>query len=166
MTGVTITFNSESSINIANATGAEVTFQISKLLTTGSFDTADTLTVATGEDEDFDFGDDIGLFKIWNPTAGEGNTIIITSSILDALEDDVKEVLLADDLNKSLPKGYDFVTLALLSISFIGNTGYQNILYSAGNLTAYTTIATAIDRCDKYLDRQNNTPQSTNKVWQ
>ena len=165
MTGVTITFDSESVINIANATGSSVTFQISKLLTTGVFDTATTLTVATGDDEDYTFTED-GIYKVWNPTAGEGNTIIVYSDILDELEEDTQQVLLSDDLKKELPKGYDFVSLALLSMSIIGNTGYQNTLYSAGSLTAYTVIATAIDRCQKYLDRQDNTPQSTNKLWQ
>jgi hypothetical protein len=165
MTGVTITFVSESVINIANTTGVLVDFEISKLLTTGSFDTAAILTVAHGSDEDYTIND-IGLYKIWNPNASEGNTIIILSDILDELEDDVKEVLLAEDINKNLPKGYDFITLALLSIVFIGNTPYQNASYSTGSLTQYTTIAEAIDRCDKYFDRQNNTPQSTNKVWQ
>lgn len=165
MTGVTITFVSDSVINIANATGGDVTFEISKLLTTGSFDTAATQLVANGDDEDYTF-DEIGLYKVWNPTAGEGNTIIISSDVLDALEDDVKEILLSDDIKTILPKGYDFVTLALLSIAFIGNSPYQNASYSAGSLTNYTTIATAIDRCEKYFDRQDNTTQSTNKVWQ
>ena len=165
MTGVTITWVSDSTINIANATGDSVTFGISKLLTTGVFDTAVDLVVADSEDEDYSFGTD-GLYKVWNPTASEGNTIIVTDDILTELEIDVKEVLLSDDLRKELPKGYDFVTLALLSISFIGNSPYQNALYSAGSLTNYTTIAVAIDRCDKYIDRQTNTPQSTNKIWQ
>ena len=165
MTNVTITFVSESVINVANATGGEVIFQISKLLTTGVFDTAVTLTVASADNEDYTFTED-GLYKVWNPTAGEGNTILVYSDILDELEEDVQQVLLSDDLKKELPKGYDFISLVLLSISIIGNTGYQNVLYSAGSLTAYTVVATAIDRCAKYFDRQDNTPQSTNKIWQ
>ena len=165
MTGVTITFVSENIINIANATGGSVTFQISKLLTTGVFDTAATLTIADSSNSNYTFTED-GIYKVWNPTAEEGNTIIANGDILDELEDDVKEVLLSDDLKKELPKGYDFVMLALLSVSIIGNTGYQNTAYSAGSLTAYILIASAIDRCQKYLDRQDNTPQSTNKIWQ
>jgi len=165
MTGVTITFVSDSVINIANATGGTVVFEISKLLTTGVFDTADTLSIATGSDSDYTFTAE-GLYKVWNPTAVEGNTIIINYDILDELEEDVKELLLADDIRKELPKGYDFITLVLLSIAFIGNSPYQNALYVAGSLTAYTTIATAIDRCSKYFDRQENTPQSTNKIWE
>lgn len=165
MTGVTITFVSSSVINIANATGAPVTFGISKLLTTGVFDTKVDLVVASAEDEDYTFTSE-GIYKVWNPTAGEGNTVIITYDILTELETDVKELLLADDIKKELPKGYDFISLVLLSIGFIGNSPYQNALYVAGSLTNYTVIATAIDRCSKYFDRQGNTPQSTNKLWQ
>lgn len=165
MTGVTITFVSDSIINIANATGGTVVFEISKLLTTGLFDTADTLSIDTGDDDDYTFTED-GLYKVWNPTAVEGNTIIISNDILSELETDVKEILLSDDIKKELPRGYDFVSLALISIAFIGNTAYQNALYVAGSLTNYTTIATAIDRCAKYLDRQGNTTQSINKIWQ
>lgn len=165
MTGVTITFVSETIINIANATGDSVIFQISKLLTTGVFDTASTLTIANSANSDFTCSSD-GLYKVWNPTANEGNTIIISSDILDELEIDVKEVLLSDDLKKELPKGYDFMNLAILSIAFIGNSPYQNVLYVAGNLTNYVVIATAIDRCAKYIERQKNTPHSNNKIWQ
>lgn len=165
MTGVTITFVDNTTINIANATGSSVTFGISKLLTTGVFDTATDLIIANGANSDYVFTSD-GLYKIWNPTAVEGNTVIISADILTELELDTKQILLADDINKILPKGYDFVTLALLSISFIGNSPYQNALYVAGSLTNYTTIATAIDRCDKYLDRQTNTNQSTNIIWE
>lgn len=165
MTGVTITFVSDDTINIANATGGSVTFGISKLLPIGVFDTATSLIIADSSNSDHTFTED-GIYKIWNPTAGEGNTILITDDILSELETDVKEVLLSSDLNKELPKGYDFVTLALLSIIFIGNSPYQNALYVAGSLTTYTTIATAIDRCEKYFDRQHNTPQSTNKIWE
>jgi len=165
MTGVTITFVSDSIINIANATGGTVVFEISKLLTTGVFDTAETLSIDTADDKDHTFTTD-GIYKVWNPTAVEGNTIIISNDILTELEIDVKEILLSDDIRKELPKGYDFISLALLSIAFIGNSAYQNVLYVAGNLTNYTSIATAIDRCDKYLDRQGNTLQSTNKIWE
>ena len=165
MTGVTITFVSDNVINIANATGGTVVFEISKLLTTGSFDTADTISIDTADDDDYTFGTD-GLYKVWNPTAVEGNIIIINYDILDELETDIKEVLLSDDLKKELPKGYDFINLAILSIAFIGNSTFQNALYSVGSLTDYTVIATAIDRTSKYLDRQNNTPQSTNQIWQ
>jgi len=166
MTDVTITFVSNSVINIANATGASVDFEISKLLTTGVFDTADIVTIADSSNSDYDFSTDDGLFKVWNPTAGEGNTIIIASNIMTALEDDVKELLLSEDIKKILPKGYDFVSLALLSIIFIGNSPYQNILYNNANLSLYTAVAEAIENCDNYLDRQVNTPQSTNKIWQ
>ena len=164
MTG-TITFVSDSVINIANATGAPVTFEISKLLTTGVFDTADTQLVGAASDEDYTFDED-GIYKIWNPTAVDGNTIIIAADILTELEEDIKQVLLSDDLKKELPKGYDFINLVLLSIGFIGNTGYQNVAYSVGSLTGYTVVASAIDRCAKYFDRQDNTPQSTNKLWE
>lgn len=166
MTDVTITFVSNKVINIANATGASVDFAIAKLLTPGVFDTAETLTIADSSDSNYDFGDNIGIFRIYNPTAAEGNTIIMAAAILNALEDDVKEVLLSDDLFKNLPKGYDFVNLALMSILFIGNNQYQNVLYSSLNLSNYTVIAEAIARCEHYLDRQYNTPQSSNKLWQ
>lgn len=166
MTGVTITFVSDSIINIANATGFSVDFAIAKLLTTGVFDTADTLTITTGSNADYNFGDSIGLFRVWNPTALEGNTIIIASLITEELEIDVKEILLADNIQKILPRGYDFVNLALLSLIFIGNSPYQNALYAVGSITLYTVIAEAISRCSKYLDRQTNTPQSTNILWQ
>jgi len=165
MTNVTITFVSDSVINILNNTGAPVTFQISKLLVTGVFDTAVTSTIADGASANYTFSED-GLYKVYNPTALEGNVIIITSDILVELEEDVKEILLSDDLKKELPKGYDFISLALLSIIFISNSPYQNVLYVAGSLTNYTSIAEAFDRCEHYLDRQDNTPQSTNKVWQ
>jgi hypothetical protein len=165
MTGVTITFVSDSIINIANATGAPVTFEISKLLTTGVFDTKVDQLVASADNEDYSFTED-GIYKVWNPTAVEGNIIIITPDILDELETDIKEVLLSDNLKKELPKGYDFISLAILSIAFIGNSTFQNTLYVAGSLTDYTVIATAIDRTTKYLDRQDNTSQSTNKIWQ
>jgi hypothetical protein len=166
MTGVTITFVSNHEINIANATGSSVTFAIAKLLTSGVFDTADSLTIADSSNSNYDFGEDIGVYRIWNPNSSTGNTIIISSSITDELEVDVKEILLSDDLNKNLPKGYDFVNLALLSILFIGNSPYQNADYNASYLTLYTVIAEAISRCEYYLDRQTNTPQSTNKIWQ
>lgn len=165
MTGVTITFNSESSINILNSTGGSVDFNIYKLLTTGSTELVDTVTIGNGANDDYDFTE-IGFYIVLDSTSMESNTILIYSDVLDELETDVKEVLLADDIQKVLPKGYDFINLVLLSIAFLGNTGYQNVAYNAGNLTAYTAIATAFDRCTKYLDRQNNTPQSTNKVWQ
>ena len=165
MTNVTITFVSDSTINIANATGDSVTFEISKLLTTGIFDTAVEQIVADSNDEDYTF-DDIGVYRVWNTTASEGNIIIIVDDITTELEVDVKEILLTNDIQKILPKGYDFITLVLLSILFIGNNGYQNTLYVAGTLTAYTTIAEAIDRCKKYLDKQLTTPQSTNTIWQ
>jgi len=164
MTNVTITFVSNSIINIANATGNSVTFGISKLLPTGVFDTAVDQIVADSSDEDYTFTED-GLYKVWNPTAEEGNVIIITSDVIDELEDDVKEILLSSDIQKILPKGYDFVMLVLLSIIFLGNNGYQNTLYVAGTLTSYTTIAEAIAHCSKYLDSQVNIPQSTNLVW-
>lgn len=165
MTGVTITFVSDSVINIANATGASVTFAISKLLTTGVFDTTVSLIVTSADNEDYTFSAD-GIYRVWNPTAGEGNIIIISADILSELETDVKEVLLSENIAKELPKGYDFINLAMLSIAFIGNNPYQNTLYVVGTLTNYTVIATAIDRCEKYLDKQGNTPQSTNLVWQ
>lgn len=164
MTGVTITFVSDSIINIANATGGTVVFEISKLLTTGVFDTADTVSIDTADNEDYTFTSE-GIYKVWNPTAVEGNTIIINYDILDELETDVKELLLTDDIKNELPKGYDFISLVLLSIGFIGNSPYQNALYVAGSLTNYTVIATAIDRCSKYFDRQGNTLQSTNQIW-
>lgn len=165
MTGVTITFVSDNIINIANATGNSVTFEISKLLTTGVFDTKVDQIVASANNEDYSFTED-GIYKVWNPTAVEGNIIIVTPDILDKLEIDVKEILLSDDLKKELPIGYDFVNLVLLSIAFIGNSTFQNVLYVAGSLTDYTVIATAIDRTTKYLDRQGNTLQSTNAIWQ
>jgi hypothetical protein len=172
MTGVTITFVSESVINIANATGVSVTFAIGKLLpATGVLSLTEEpeyLTIANGDDSDYDFGTDTGIFRIINGEFGFGdsNTVIIAGTLVDELEKDVKEILLADDIQKILPKGYDFVTLALLSIIYIGNSAYQNAEYLVANLTKYTQIAVAIDRCDKYLDSQDNTPQSTNKLWE
>ena len=165
MTGVTITFVSDYIINIANATGGTVAFAISKLLTSGVFNTATTLSILTGNNSNYTFNAD-GIYKVWNPTAGEGNVIIISGDILTELEKDIKQVLLSDDLKKELPKGYDFINLVILSIAFIGNNTFQNTLYSAGSLTNYTVIATAVDRTTKYLDRQDNTSQSTNKIWQ
>ena len=171
MTGVTITFVSASIINIANATGITVTFQIDKLTTSGGFDftdPGDSITISNGNNSDYDFGDDTGIFRVSNSEFGFGdaNTVIIIGTVVDELEEDVKEILLADDIQKILPKGYDFVTLALISIIYIGNSIYQNAIYSAGNATKYGYIATAIDRCEKYLDRIDNTPQSSNKLWQ
>lgn len=171
MTDVTITFVSESIINIANNTGISVSFHIFKLTSTGEADPLDLgtfLLVHTGENADYDFGDDTGIFRIMNeePFFSDSNTIIIVGTIVDELEEDVREILLADDIQKILPKGYDFVTLALLSILYIGNSPYQNALYNSANIVKYGYIATAIDRCEKYLDSQGNTPQSTNKLWQ
>ena len=165
MTGSVISFVSNSIINITNSTGNSITFEISKLLTTGVFDTHVDQVVAAGDNVNYTFSED-GIYRIWNPTASDGNIIIIASDILDALETDVKEILLSDDLKLELPKGYDFVTLSLISILFIGNSPYQNVLYVAGTITSYTIIAVAIDRCSKYFDRQGNTPHSTNKIWQ
>jgi hypothetical protein len=167
MTDVTITFISDSVINILNNTGASlsVDFEISKLLVTGVFDTAVISSIATGASANHTFLED-GIYRVYNPIAAEGNIIIITSDILDELEEDVKEILLSDDIKKELPKGYDFISLALLSIIFIANSPYQNALYVAGSLINYTSIAEAFDRCEHYFDRQNNTPQSINKIWQ
>jgi hypothetical protein len=165
MTGVTITFVSNSIINVANASGGNITFNIAKLLTTGVFDTPVTLDVIDNDDQNFTFTE-IGLYKISNSISGNGVTLIIVNSILTDLETKVKNVLLSDDIQKELPKGYDFVSLALLSILFIGNSPYQNVAYNVSNLTLYTAIAEAISRCTKYLDKQLNTPQSTNKIWQ
>jgi hypothetical protein len=175
MYDVTITFVSESIINIANATGRDVIFEIGKILsTTGDIslvELPDTLSISNGDDSDYDFGTNTGIFKITSPATPyhlieESNTIIIVGTIVDELEKDVKEILLADDIQKILPKGYDFITLALLSIIYIGNSPYQNATYDVANLTKYTSIAVAIDRCEKYLDRIDNTPQSSNKLWQ
>lgn len=165
MTGITITFVSDNIINIANATGNSVTFEISKLLPSGLFDTKVDQIVGSADNEDYSFSED-GIYKVWNPTAVEGNIIIVIPDILDELEIDVKEILLSDNLKKELPIGYDFVNLVLLSIAFIGNSAFQNVLYVAGLLTDYTVIATAIDRTSKYLNKQGNTIQSSNQIWQ
>lgn len=165
MTGVTITFVSNDTINIANASGGNIVFDIAKLLPTGVFDTADPLTVINNDDQDYPF-EEIGIYKVSNHTSGNGVTIIIANDITDELEKDVKDILLADDIQKILPEGYDFVNLVIMSIMFIGNSPYQNVTYDNGNITLYTAIAEAIARCTKYLDRHSNTTQSTNRIWQ
>jgi hypothetical protein len=165
MTGVTITFSSNDTINIANASGGTITFDIAKLLTSGIFDTPTQVTINNNINQNYSFGE-IGLYKISNHTSGAGVTIIIADDILTELEKDIKEILLSDDIQRILPKGYDFVNLVMLSIMFIGNNTYQNATYSSGNDTLYTNIAEAIARCTKYLDRQVNTFQSTNRIWQ
>lgn len=165
MTVLNISFVSASVINIENNFDTPIVVEISKLLTTGIFDTAVVLNLTNFEDQDYDFGDDIGIFMIHESLMSDANTIIIYSKIIDELEKDVKEILLADDLKNVPSNGYDFVTLALLSIMYIGNSVYQNDTYYVYNLTIYTSIAIAIDRCEKYLDAQGNTPQSTNKLW-
>lgn len=166
LTYITVAFVSESVISITNTLATTISVEISKLLTTGVFDTPVVLTLTDSEVEQYDFGDDTGIFKIYDGTFDDANTIIVIGTVVDALEDDVKEILLADDIQKILPKGYDFVTLALLSLIYIGNSPYQNAEYLVANLTKYTSIAIAIDRCEKYLDRIDNTPQSSNKLWQ
>lgn len=166
MANISITFVSESIISIENLLDTTIIVEISKLLTTGVFDTAVGITLTNYEIQQYDFGDNTGLFKIIELLFSDAYTVIIAGTIVDELEEDVKEILLADDIQKILPKGYDFVTLALISIIYIGNSPYQNAAYNVANLTKYTSIAVAIDRCEKYLDRIDNTPQSSNKLWQ
>jgi hypothetical protein len=165
MTGVIITFVSNNVINIANASGDSITFNIAKLLSTGVFNTADQLIIANNDNSNFTINS-MGLYKVSNSISGNGNTIIIANDATVELEKDVKEILLSDNIDKILPSAYDFVSLVLLSIMFVGNSPYQNAEYNSNYLTLYTAIAEAIDRCSNYLDRQVNTPQSTNKTWQ
>lgn len=166
MTGVTISFVSNNVINIANATGAPVAFDISKFATDGTLSSVATLTIPDVSDSNYDFDTNVGIYRVYNPTAAQGTTIIIAKKITDALEEDVKQILLSEDKDKFLPKGYDFVNLALLSIIFIGNSPHQNEDYSTAYDSNYRAVAEAILRCEYYLDRQNNTPQSSNKIWQ
>lgn len=166
LTYITVAFVSESVISITNTLSTTILVEISKLLTTGVFDTPVALTLTDLQTEEYDFGEDTGIFKIYDGTFSDANTIIVAGTLVDELEEDVKEILLADDIQKILPKGYDFVTLALLSIIYIGNSAYQNTEYLVANLIKYTQIAVAIDRCEKYLDSHGNTPQSTNKLWE
>jgi hypothetical protein len=166
MTNVIITFSANNVISIANNTGAVVVFQIAKIEYDGTFTSVATLSVGNGSSSSYNFGTAVGIFRVYNPTTLEANTIIIAKSITDHIEEDVKEILLSDDKDKYLPKGYDFVNLALMSIMFIGNSPFQNTLYEAQYEENYKAISEAISRCKYYLDRQTNTPQSSNKIWQ
>ena len=164
MTDITLDI-SGNSLTITNNTGHEIDYLTDQFLIDGTESLVGGGTILNGVATTIDLVND-GIYKITNDTDSESDTIILTGDISSELEDDVKEILLADDIQKILPKGYDFITLALISIIYIGNSIYHKATYNVSYLTKYTAIAVAIDRCSKYFDRQGNTPQSTNKLWQ
>jgi len=165
MTTATLTFIGSDTVRITNNGASSATYSVYGILN-GTFSSLlGTIIIPASEYYDWVFAAD-NIYLISTDVDASGNTVILYPNVLDALEDDVKELLLANDILKKLPEGYDFVTLALLSILFVGNTTYQNVLYNVGNLTNYLLINDAITRCSKYMDRQHNTPQSTNRIWQ
>lgn len=163
MTNITVTFTSNSTINILNETGSEITVNLKTIESDGTLTDLVDLIIANDASTNYVFAVD-GIYKVTH--SSEAITVIIADKIILALQDDVKEILLSDDVNKILPKGYDFVSLVLLSIMFIGNNPYQLATYDTNNNALYTVISEAIENCSKYLDRQENTVQSTNKIWQ
>lgn len=165
MTTATLTFIGSNTVRITNNGASTATYSVYAMANAMFSNLLGTIEIAAAAYYDWVFATD-NIYLITTSVDATGNTVILYPNVLEALETDVKEVLLANDLLKKLPEGYDFVTLTLLSILFVGNTQYQNVLYNSGNLTNYLLINDAILRCSKYMDRQHNTPQSTNRVWQ
>ena len=162
---VTVVYTDTNTVLITNNRGTTFNYEVFSLSSAGvetSLDTGAILTTATLS-YDFDVDDFWILRDTDTPT--EHITGIIYHDVITALKVDVKDIMLELDVNKILPKNYDFVALALLSIVFFGNTIYQLQDYVAGNLADYKEIALAIEQTNKYLDDTDNTVQSGNVVW-
>lgn len=165
MTTATLTFIGSNTVRITNTGVTSATYSVYSMSNDTFSNLLGSIEIAATEHYDWVFAND-NIYLITTNVDASGNTVILYPNVLNALETDVKEILLSTDLLKKLPEGYDFVTLTLLSILFVGNTQYQNVLYNISNLTNYALINNAIIRCSKYMDRQHNTPQSTNRIWQ
>jgi hypothetical protein len=165
ITNVTITFVNSKTINISNLRNAVANITINKFNSDGTFTLiTDSLAVPALSDIDQALSD--GFYHIFDTDAiNEGITILMYGETLEHINEDVEELLVLGDTVAAIPHAYDFVSLALLSITFLGQTSYQNVSYNVLNATSYNTLATAINRCRIYMDNSSNTPQSKIDIW-
>ena len=105
-----------------------------------------------------------GLYKVTNVTANVSETVIIYGAIIDHLNSNISDILLNGQPQSLYPNNYDFVLASLMSMIILGNTTYQIVAYSSGNLTSYAQLALTFEKVTKYLDIINNTNQSTNAL--
>ena len=107
---------------------------------------------------------DDGIYKITNITDDVSETILVYKTIVEHLENNIKDILLNANQQTLFPNNYDLVILALISSLILGNTKYQIVAYNVSNLSDYAQIALSFDKVYKYKDKLNNTQQSTTAI--
>lgn len=160
MTNLTITFTSPGVIHL-DPTGT-ISYQIDVINADQTITNIVASTSISGE-VDVTLATD-GIYKVSNLTDAVAETVNIFNNILSKLQENVQDILLNGQPQTLYPNNYDFVLLSLMSMLVIGNSTYQIVTYSAGNLAAYAQIAKTYDQTTKYLDIINNTAQSTNAL--
>lgn len=165
ITDIAISFVNTTTVRFTNSSGSAITLTIQKFNGDGTFtNVTDELIAPANSYIDYVIAD--GLYNVFN----NADTVHIVTfftygAVLAHLDTQAAAVLAIVDEVAILPFGYDFVTLALLSILFVGNATYQIADYNISNATSYNALATAINNCSNYLDNLSNTPQSTTAIW-
>lgn len=158
---ITLTFVNNKTINLANASGSPIVLDFFSVDEDKVWTAKDDITVPANDDYETSLVD--GVYRL---TSGANSIVfLIYGNILNHLKTDVEDILKGEYPNK--PAKYDFVSLTLLGLQFLGNSTYQNVDYieTPTKLTELAKIAEAIKVATKYCDNNDNTPQSKNTLW-
>lgn len=158
---ITVTFQSNKTISIANTSGSDIDLTFQTLSPIGSWVPNSNVSVFKNTSLLLTLADGVYTFTL------ETNSIVfyIYGTILDSLKI-MLQTILNNPVNVNNPSRYDMISLIILGIIYLGNTDYQNItyIYSIETDSNLTKISSAINDSTKYLDNVNNTPQS-NLKW-
>lgn len=161
ITNIALTFTNNNTIVLTNNSGSNIILTFFKCKKDSTWIQYSDITVPANGQYTASLLD--GAYRL----TGGANSIVflIYGNILNHLKIDIADIVL--DQQPLQPAKYDFISLVLLGITFIGNTAYQNVTYTATptELADFAKIAEAIDIANKYADHNDNTPQSNNKLW-